>query len=97
MNINNLYILNDYDRPCMYLLAMKEPLQYACLSMRKKFPDISADVMRMTPLKDFGFIQDGDTFKKVNPSIATYQDGRSRNWQGREEFTINDLLTKEKC
>lgn len=96
IRLDNLIILNDYDRPCMYLIACKEPLQYACLSMRQKFPDIKLDASRITPLEKFGFVQEGDTFKKVKPSTATYSDGRIREWQGREEFNIEDLLTKEK-
>ncbi len=96
IKLENLYILNDYDRPCMYLLATKEPLKYACKSMNKKFPHPTEDAIRMTCLKDFGFEQNGDVFKQVNPSKATYADGRPRDWQGRTEFTINDLLTKEK-
>ncbi len=96
IKLENLYILNDYDRPCMYLLATKEPLQYACLSMRRKFPNPAADVGNMTNLKDFGFVQEGDTFMQTNPSIAKYSDGRPRAWQGRAIFTIEELLTKEK-
>lgn len=96
IRLDNLIILNECDRPCMFLIVCKEPLRYACLSMREKFPDIHLDMERITPLQDFGFIQEDDVFKKVNPSTATYSDGRIREWQGREEFTIEDLLTKEK-
>ena len=95
IELDNLIILNDYDRPCMYLLATKEPLQYACKSMKKKFPDISDFAHRATPLREFGFIQNRDTFIKVNESTAKYQDGRPRDWQGRTAFSAEQLLNVE--
>lgn len=97
IKLENLFVINDFDRPCMYLLAIKEPkLQYACLSMRAKFPNPTADYGNMTCLKDFGFTQNGDIFEQTEPCIAKYADGSPRNWDGRRKFSIEDLLTKEK-
>lgn len=66
IKLENLYILNDYDRPCMYLLATKEQLKYACKSMNKKFPHPTEDAIRMTCLKDFGFEKNGDVNDKLD-------------------------------
>jgi len=92
-----LFILNDYDRPCMYLLATKEPLQYANSNVRKKVPNPTADVGNMTCLEDFGFVQKENVFEQVSDSKATYQDGKLRSWQGLKKFTIEDLLIIEKA
>jgi len=45
-----------------------------------------------TPLEDFGIeaeeIEGGILFNKVRPSVATYPDGRPRDWQGAERFIL---------
>lgn len=93
INIDNLVILNDWDRPCMFLIAKKEPLEYVSPYTRERFGTLRIrHNFRCTPLKDFGFVQEGSVFKKVNPSVATYADGSPRDWQGSEVFTIDEML-----
>lgn len=95
IRLDNLVVLNEYDRPCMCLIATRKPLGYVCSGTKKKFPKVDADMERLTPLSDFGFVQKGDVFIREYHSTATYSDGRLRDWQGRDRFTIDELLNDE--
>lgn len=97
IDVNKLIILNMYDRPCMHLVCREMPsskIIYACKKLRRKYPNLKKGINAAT-LKDFGFIY--NVFKKkyvlVNESKVKYPvDGKPRRWQGRTEFTYEDIV-----
>ena len=96
MNIDNLIIINMWDRPCMHLIAEILPdgkIKYINKILRKKYPILKKG-NGWASIKDYGFIFDGKTnkFIKKNESIVKYEDNRPRNWQGSTEFTYDDIV-----
>lgn len=80
------YIVNQIDKPHPPLVAYETAsgsLNYLDRT-KSEYDGMSKD--RATPLEDFGFdIQFGYTeifFAKERPSVARYDDGTIREWQG---------------
>lgn len=92
------YIVNDIDKPCPRLVAqvidLKNNMEYLHPELNhwdkgdQPFPLSKFS----TNLKDFGLdiVVSGTTavFKQIRESVATYKDGRPRQWQGDTEFTL---------
>lgn len=86
------YIVNEFDRPSARHITIK--------GKDGKFYYIHPDLRHWnemvptnpTPLEDFGIAMDmlmGNDHihgKQGSPSVATYEDGRPRQWQDSEEF-----------
>lgn len=91
-----LIIINQFDRPCMHLVARVMPngkIIYGCKKLRRKYPALKRGIGAAS-LKDFGFIY--NVFKKkyvlCKESTAKYSDGKPRKWQGKTEFTYEDIV-----
>ena len=100
ININNLIIINIWDRPCMHLIAEvlpDEKVRYINKILRKEYPELKKGI-GWASIKDYGFIFDEETKKFIqkNESIVKYDDGKPRNWQGLTEFTYNDIVNSAK-
>lgn len=93
LSLENLYIVNSFDRPCPRLIAYKT-LDNKLNYIKKELKEFNGmDISRATPLKDFGFEQVSDNpirLKRVKSSVAKYPDGETRYWQGIEEFNIEN-------
>lgn len=96
INEDNLIILNQYDRACMHLVCRVMPsgkIIYGNKILRRRYPVLKAGAGKAT-LKEFGFIY--DVFKKkyrqVHESKARYTDGKPRRWQGKTEFTYEEIV-----
>ena len=92
IKVGDYVIMNDCDKPCTRLIAIvtkvdteKERVnaRYICkrVNMREPYGWLGG----VTLVSDFGVEMafNGDTVstKQVRPSIATYRDGKPRNWQ----------------
>lgn len=93
---SGFFIVNRYDRPSADHIAERRNdgyLYYVHPKLRneKKYWAMNPD--DPTPLEDFGIrimIEGGELHGKlVDPSRATYIDGRARNWQGDNEFSFD--------
>ena len=96
VNENKLLIINQYDRACMHLVCREMPnghILYACKKLRRKYPELKKGTGAAT-LKDYGFTY--NLFKKkyvlTNESKVIYPDGTPRRWQGKTEFTYEDIV-----
>ncbi len=101
MNIDNLIIINMWDRPCMHLIAEilpDEKIKYINKILRKEYPILKKG-NGWASIKDYGFIFDEGTKKFIqkNESIVKYDDGTLRRWQGLSEFTYDDIVNSSKC
>lgn len=84
-------IVNEFDRPSERMVAeWIDGIGYCYLNRELS----KYDGMRPsnpTPVQDFGVaavIKDGVAhFSQIRHSLATYRDGRTRQWQGVEQFT----------
>lgn len=109
IKIGDYVIMNDADKPCTRLIAQVTELpegkdfvraRYICerTNMREPYGRLS----RATLVSDFGveITFDGDTVttEQVRPSVATYPDGKSREWQPSGENPEQKLFktTKKK-
>ena len=100
MNIDNLIIINMWDRPCMHLIAEILPdgkIKYINKILRKEYPILKKG-NGWASIKDYGFIYDETTSKFIlkNKSVAKWVDGRNHNWQGLTEFTYDDIVNSSK-
>lgn len=97
MQLNKFFIVNETDRPCELLIAERRDdgkLYYINPILRKDKDFHGMPFREATPLENFGIefeIENNDTFKGQlkNFSIATYEDGSSREWQGNESFSFD--------
>jgi hypothetical protein len=99
MHAENLYICDDADKPCHWLLGELQPTgnfkytAHRISKICKPFPP-----RNLTSLKEFGFISiynkglDQFEYKKTKDSKAQYKDGKPRVWQGQEQFSYTDIL-----
>jgi hypothetical protein len=90
---SGFFIVNRYDRPSEYHIAERRKdghLYYVHPKLRKEKRYWAMNPDDPTPLEDFGIrimIKGGKLHGKlVDPSRATYLDGRVRKWQGDDEF-----------
>ena len=93
-NLRRYRIVNTFDRPCEELIAELRDdgkLYYVNpkFAGRAAFLGMLAD--ESTPVEDFGLTLTmyGDGLlrgKAVRASVATYDDGRPRMWQGAQSF-----------
>lgn len=96
IDMDNLIIINMWDRPCMHLIAEVLPdgkINYINKILRKRYKELKKG-NGWASIKDYGFIYDKENkkFIKKNESIVKYEDGRPRNWQGLTEFTYDDIV-----
>lgn len=93
------FIINTIDRPYEKLVAQKIGDKFYYLDRSLKSYD-GMQPCNPTPLEVFGFniLEDGAqvTFEKIKDSIAQYEDGKIRPWQGSSYFTLNIIQTKPK-
>lgn len=93
-------IVNEIDRPYPRLVAEKVNGKYYYMNRAtdKYLKSYEMQPDNPTNIKDFGFeiTDNGDTviFTKVRPSIATYYDGRIREWNGDGAEENNFILPK---
>ena len=100
MNIDNLIIINMWDRPCMHLIAEVLPdgkTKYINKILKKEYPELKKG-KGWASIKDYGFIFDekNNKFIQKNKSIVKYEDGKLCNWQGLSEFTYDDIVNSSK-
>lgn len=90
----NLIILNDTERPCMYLICreLKDRIIYVNKYLRRRYPRLRKST-GWASLADYGFIFDEGTYRLLNPSKVRYSDGEIKQWQGRKSFTYEDIMT----
>ncbi|MDR2674942.1 MAG: hypothetical protein LBC18_08775 [Opitutaceae bacterium] len=88
------YIVNEFDRPDKQFICERagDLLYYFSEYLRLRFPK-GFTLERATPVEEFGFditaVGKGlFKFEKVRSSTATYRDGKPRQWQGDESFTL---------
>lgn len=97
--LSGLYIVNCFDCPCERMVAMKRESdgtfwyvsEVDNLRRNPHYFGMKSD--RPTPIENFGItVQNGSdgTFQCVQEaeSVATYDDGRRRKWQGQAVFTL---------
>ena len=102
ISIGDYVIMNDADKPCTRLIAQVTELpegkdfvraRYICerTSMREPYGRLSG----ATLVSDFGveitFEGDTVTTEQVRASVATYRDGKPRNWQPHGENPTQKL------
>lgn len=99
---SGFFIVNRYDRPSEEHIAERRAngyLYYVHPTLRddKRYWAMNPD--DPTPLEDFGIrilIEGGELHGKlVDPSRATYLDGRQRRWQGAKEFSFDYPNSKD--
>ena len=97
MNTNELIILNDVERPCMHLICRETDnrIYYINKILRKEYPKLRKSE-GWANLTDYGFIYENGKFILKNESKVKYYDGKIRRWQGKTEFTYNDILNSNK-
>ncbi len=90
------FIVNRYDKPSEEHIAERRPngyLYYIHPKLRDDSRYWAMNPDEPTPLEDFGIrilIEGGELRGKlVDPSRATYLDGRARKWQGSDEFSFD--------
>jgi hypothetical protein len=93
---SGFFIVNRYDRPSEDHIAERRKdgyLYYIHPKLRNEKRYLAMNPDDPTPLEDFGIrilIEDGELHGKlVDPSRATYIDGRARKWQGGTEFSFD--------
>ncbi len=94
MRTDNLIILNAIERPCMYLICRVMPSKkiiYVNKYLRKRYPKLRKS-LGWASLKSYGFVFENNKFILKNPSKVKYIDGKQRRWQGRTEFTYNEIM-----
>lgn len=96
INTDKLLIINEHDRPCIHLICREMPngrILYACKKLRRKYPDLQKGIGAAT-LEEYGFIY--NVFKKkyvlTNESKVKYPNGKPRRWQGKTDFTYEDIV-----
>lgn len=107
ISIGDYVIMNDADKPCTRLIAQVAELpegkdflraRYICerTNMREPYGRLSG----ATLVSDFGvemtFEGDTVTTEQVRPSVATYRDGRPREWQPHGENPTQQLFKAKK-
>lgn len=104
MNVKDLVIVNDCDRPCIQLIAHINAsglAGYLNKDIKSRVPGYYEPEVTMATLEQFGFESRYNTetkdfdFIKLHPSKATYADGRIREWQDKEQFTLSDIYNSE--
>ena len=95
ITLDDLYIVDDCDAPCFECIARKAKngkFYYIHKKLRNVKQFYGMTPTNPAPLKDFGLtmqIKDGCLcFVKAHKSIATYRDGRPRDWQDYHSFNI---------
>ena len=100
-------IMNCADRPCGGLVAEWIPEIGYCYNPqaipgfehRKQFNGMTPP--HPAAIEDFGFevteYADYYDFHKVRESVATYYDGKPREWQGETSFTLPKLVNVTKA
>ena len=92
IKINDLVIINEFDRPCTRLIAIVSEIgsdyilaDYICKDT--SMGQCDEQPSRVTKIEDFGMKIDIDMDQgavqviQVGPSIAKYSDGSIRKWQ----------------
>lgn len=99
MRKQRFVIVNDCDAPTRENIAEFIPNVGYCYMAREEKPELKAydgmNPRQPTPVEDFGFVvtvqESVALFTKVGQSIATYPDGKPREWQDRRsgsEFSL---------
>lgn len=96
INVDKLLIINQFDRPCMHLVCREMPnghILYACKKLRRKYPNLQKGTGAAT-LEEYGFMYDMFKHKYVlaRGSRVKYPDGSPRKWQGKSEFTYEEIV-----
>lgn len=73
----------------------EDKIYYINKELRKCYPKLRKTKGSAT-LTDYGFIYNNGKFILKNKSKVKYYDGTIRRWQGRTEFTYNDILNSDK-
>ena len=101
MNLKKLLIINGCEKPCAYLVCRVMPngkIQYVNKKLRKKYGNLKEGRESAT-LDEFGFVQTSTNkfklFFREADSIAKYLDGKPRFWQGKSEFTYNEIMNMQ--
>ena len=96
INTNKLLILNIIERPCMHLVCREMPsgkVIYVNKILHRAYPNIKKSRGHAT-LEDFGFTYDvlEQKYKLTKQSSVKYSDGKTRRWQGKTEFTYEEIV-----
>lgn len=92
--MNQLFIVNQADRPCERLIAEEREgsLFYIHPEMQKEWSDKPMSLQEATPLEHFGILTsvvDGKLYGQfLCPATATYPDDGPRRWQGSLKFSF---------
>lgn len=102
IQVGDLVIINDSDKPCTRLMARVTELdsvrgfiraEYVC--KRTNMAVCQGGLHRATLVSEFGVevTFDGDmvSTEQVRPSVATYPDGKARDWQPSGENPMQEL------
>ena len=101
MNPENLVIINTWDKPHPKLLMIENPngkFVYINTDVRSRNTNEFDKLPETASLKDFGFEAQYNEDKgeveyiQTQGSVATYEDGREREWQGPTKFTFLDII-----
>jgi hypothetical protein len=93
---SGFFIVNVHDRPSAKHIAERRAdgkFYYVHPALRNEKRYWGMNPEKPTPLEDFGIrwlIEEGRFHgKRIDPSRATYYDGRLRKWQDDDEFSFS--------
>ena len=101
MHPENLVIINTWDKPHPKLLMIENPngkFVYINNDIRSRHTNEFDKLPGTASLKDFGFEVKFNEEKwcaeytQTQGSVATYADGKEREWQGPTKFTFLDII-----
>ena len=101
MHPENLVIINTWDKPHPKLLMMKNTkgnFIYINNDIRSRNTNEFEALPETASLKDFGFEAKFNEdlccveYIQTQGSIATYAEGKEREWQGPTKFTFLDII-----
>jgi hypothetical protein len=96
VDTDKLIILNGVERPCMHLVCREteDKIYYINKKLRKRYPKLRKSE-GWANLTDYGFIYEDGKYILKNESKVKYYDGKVRKWQGKTEFTYNEILNSD--
>jgi len=94
MNVNDLIIINHFDKPCTRLIAQVEKIEDGKVTARYITTGTTSErcfgpVEEATPIADFGVVIQTEGRAVcglgIGKSRATYPDGKPRVWQPEQQ------------